>query len=171
MWHPICKQAARAEKKLKVGSRVRVISERWHVSGDVAPESLLEVNGCGGVQAWGSFPRLARALSPLPRGQRVAVAEAVSGDLPPGWHQPTPQAGRGHSSPLTNPPTPLELLLPLCTQLATGRAACWVWPGHSPDSRSGPERSQSAKLDSRVACNGHGHRQQVDERAEELDLE
>lgn len=30
------------------------------------------------------------------------MAEAVSGNLPPGWHQPMPQPGRGHSSPLTN---------------------------------------------------------------------
>lgn len=68
VWHPICKQAARAEKKLKVGSRVRGISERWHVPGDVVPESLLEVNCCGNAQAQGGFRRLARAPSLLPRG-------------------------------------------------------------------------------------------------------
>lgn len=59
MWHPICKQAARAEKKLKVGSRMTGVYERWHISGDVAPESLLEVNCCGSAQAQVGFLRLA----------------------------------------------------------------------------------------------------------------
>lgn len=81
VWHPICKQAARAEKKLKVGSRVRGISERWHIPGDVALESLLEVNCCGSVQAQGGFLGRVPALSPLPTGWRVAVT--VSGDVAP----------------------------------------------------------------------------------------
>lgn len=39
VWHPICKQAARAEKKLKVGGRARGLSQRWHIPGDATLES------------------------------------------------------------------------------------------------------------------------------------
>lgn len=39
VWHPICKQAARAEKKLKVGGKVRGLSQRWHIPGNATLES------------------------------------------------------------------------------------------------------------------------------------
>lgn len=166
VWHPICKQAARAEKKLKVGSRERGISERWHVPGDVAPKSLLEVNCCGSGQARGGFLRLARALSPLPRGWRVAVA--VRGDLPHGWHQPVPQLGRGHSSPLTDPLYPSSSAAGWPRgQLPTGLCQ----PGHSPDSDLAPREARAQSWMARAACHGRGHWQQADERADELDLE
>lgn len=92
------------------------------------------------------------------------MAEAVSGNLPPGWHQPMPQPGRGHSSPLTNSLHLSSCCSHLFTRLATGTAARWVLPGYLPDSGPGP------KLCSRAVCSSRGHQQQVDERGEQLDL-
>lgn len=77
VWHPICKQAARAEKKLKVGTRVMGISPGWHLAGDIAPGSLLEVNCCGTVQAWGDFLMLVQAMSLLPRGSNLLAAPST----------------------------------------------------------------------------------------------
>ena len=91
---------------------------------------------------------------------------------PASWLAPAhTTAGEGAQQSPHQPPAPFELLLPLCARLAMGTAARWVLPGHLPDSGSGSERGQGAKLDGRAACNSHGHRQQADERAEELDLE
>lgn len=47
------------------------ISQRWHHAGDVAPESLLEVNSCGTVQARDGFLMLVQAMSLLPRGSNL----------------------------------------------------------------------------------------------------
>lgn len=94
------------------------------------------------------------------------MAEAVSGDLPPGWHRPTLQ----HSSPLTSPSRCCSLSLSLCL-VGHCHSCPLVLPGHLPDPRSGPKRGQDTKLDGRTACNSHGHWHQVDEGAEKLDPE